>query len=975
MTTPEEHARIKALFLEALELAGPEREALLAAAPEATASAARALLERDEQGATPFEAPLARAADVLDADHEPGHGDDPDRIGAFRVIGRMGAGGMGVVYEAVEDSTERHVALKLLAPGLVAWSGPKVKERFRREIVALSRLEHPGIARILSHGELATDGRPWFAMELVRGRDLRTYVSHERPDLSARVRLFSAICGAVAHAHERGIAHRDLKPENILVTDEGLPKVLDFGIARMFEDEGATRLTLERTAAFVGTLAYLPPERLDPRGPLALDADGRRGDVYALGCVFWEALFGRLPLPLEGTPLPAALEILRTEEVPSPRRLHVTTNSGTRPGRLPHDLGVILETCLAREPVHRYADARALHHDLERYQASRPIHARPPSAAYRALKFIRRHRYVVAATLLVVASLMVGLFATTRQARLARGAERRAVAVRDFLLNDMLRGANPWRSGQVTVEDLLRRAGAKMDTAFEGDAETLELMRLVLGETWAGLGRGDEARPYLEQALATARETSSPDLEQVLVKLATLELDSEKPKDAAALVHELEDLQPDSARTLWLAGRLASERGAFEMAAEKFAAAGAAGSKHDAELLNSIARNALRQGHYPEALDAISAALEDTEQRLGPLAPELAVQLSTRSAIEIDTGDLNAAQADLERAMSILTEELGAEHVALIPLRLLLVRIAFTAQEDETAFSLLSGLETDLPSRAQAPLLWARKLSFEASLTLFQDHTDEALSLAEEAMQLVEGALGSDHPLYATTLLTRAPIYEWRGDLPAALADLERASQIFAEHVSPLQAEYAETEMTLGSFLMRAGSYKEALPHLRRATDLFKTIRGEENATTLFAKHELALGLIHAGTPGAGRDLLRELIEVRKRLEGAGSMGVAENLQTLGFAEGRLENYAAAVEAYESAAQLFDDLQAAPSPNLARLYVSMATAQFKLEHPAEARSAAARAVELYSATLGPDSAGAMHARELLDAIDVNEASE
>jgi len=965
VTSSDDHAKIKALFLDALELDLADREALLNEAPPAIAEAARALLERDEEGATPFEASIGRAADVLQS----APSDTPERVGSFRIVERIGAGGMGVVYEAVEDDTERHVALKLLAPGLVAWSGPKVKERFRREIIALSRLEHPGIARILSHGELGESARPWFAMELVRGRDLGTYVKEEQPALAARVRLFHAIAEAVAHAHQRGIAHRDLKPENILITSDGEPKVLDFGIARMFEDNGATRLTLERTAAFVGTLAYLPPERLDTGAPTNLGLDGRRGDVYALGCVFWEALFGRLPLPLEGTPLPAALEILRTEEIPSPRKLSYKTESGTRSGHLPRDLAVILETCLAREPVRRYADAGALALDLERFAASRPIHARPPSAGYRSLKFIRRHRVLVAATLLVFASLTAGIVTTARQAKLASQAERRATAVRDFLLDDMLRGANPWRSGQVRVEDLLRQAGANMDKAFAGDSQTLELMRLVLGETWAGLGRSAEARPYLEQALKVARKDASPDLEAILVVLATLDLDGERPKLAAPVVHELEALSPDSQQTLWLAGRLASEQGAFEMADAKFDEVGAKTGALHAALLNSIAQNKLRQGHYPAALEAISTCLLDTEERLGSMSPELAIRLATRSQIEIDTGELDAAQADLDRAVAILTEQLGGHHPALLPLRLQDAQIAFVAQEDERAFGLLQAIQDDLPSRAQAPLLWARLLSTRASLTLFQDKTDEALAMANEAMELVESAIGSAHPLFATMLLTRAPIFEWRGDLPAAIEDLERASTLFANHVSPLQAEYAETELTLGSFLMRAGRFEESLPHLQHAVQLFETIRGAENMTTLFAKHELALGLIEAGTPSAGRDLLRELIEVGKRLGGASLMGVAENLQTLGFAEARLENFGAAVDAYESAAQLFSDLGAPTSPNLAKLYASMSKAHLQLEHFSDARAAATQALELYSAIMGSDSPSAEHARDLLTAID------
>ena len=225
-------------------------------------------------------------------DNEPADGTQPAQIGQYRILAELGAGGMGVVYQAEQEHPRRIVALKVIRPG---WASPELLQRFERESDALGRLQHPGIAQIYEAGS-ADSGfgpQPYFAMEFVHGQSLRAYVEEHQLNTRAWLQIMVKICEAVQHAHERGIVHRDLKPGNILVDEVGHPKILDFGVARITDsDTHVTRQT--DLGQLVGTLAYMSPEQV-LADPLELDT---RSDVYALGVILYELLAGRLPYTL-----------------------------------------------------------------------------------------------------------------------------------------------------------------------------------------------------------------------------------------------------------------------------------------------------------------------------------------------------------------------------------------------------------------------------------------------------------------------------------------------------------------------------------------------------------------------------------------------------------------------------------------------------------------------------------------------------
>ncbi|MEQ8767110.1 MAG: protein kinase [Planctomycetota bacterium] len=336
----------------------------------------------------------------------------PERIGDFVIIRQIGQGGMGVVYEAEQQSPRRRVAIKLLHP--MHATSDRLR-RFRQEAELLGRLQHPGIAQIFEAGtyDIGRGPQPFIAMELVDGVDIRTHCQRNGLDTAARIELLAQVADAVQHAHERSIIHRDLKPENVLVNRLGQPRVLDFGIARAQSGAAALSTIVTQEGQLFGTLAYMAPEQLR-QSP---DAITPRVDVYALGVLGFELLVGRPPHMVDDLPVSEAIALLASTEPPRASQFDSSLRG---------DVETILGKALEPERARRYESAHALAGDLRRHLDDRPIEARRPSRLYYARKFVRRNKALVAG---IAATLLASMIGTIVALSYARVANKRAQAL------------------------------------------------------------------------------------------------------------------------------------------------------------------------------------------------------------------------------------------------------------------------------------------------------------------------------------------------------------------------------------------------------------------------------------------------------------------------------------------------------------------------------------------------------------------
>lgn len=442
--TPERWKRVRGIFERALDLEGDSREAFVAATTEGDpplAAEVRYLLASEEAAANFLESPAAAAVVHLSEETDP---PGTRRVGPYVLHEKIGQGGMGRVYRAArsDEAYHRQVALKIVNRGM---NTEFILRRFRNERQILAGLDHVNIAR-LHDGGTTEDGLPYFAMEYIEGKDLLAWCDAHRLTITNRLNLFLDVCGAVAYAHRNLVVHRDLKPGNIFVTAAGVPKLLDFGLAKILNAEVSAR-TAEVTAmgARLLTPEYASPEQV--RGEKITTSS----DIYSLGVILYELLTGRRPYKLK-TREPGEIARAVCDEEPERPSTAVTrvedpslsdddgrppltpeSVSARREGdparlrkRLSGDLDNIVLMCLRKEPERRYASVEFLAEDIRRHLDGRPVRAQGDTFTYRAGKFVRRNRVVVAAGSLVAATLVVSLGISLHQTRVARAERARA---------------------------------------------------------------------------------------------------------------------------------------------------------------------------------------------------------------------------------------------------------------------------------------------------------------------------------------------------------------------------------------------------------------------------------------------------------------------------------------------------------------------------------------------------------------------
>lgn len=527
------------VFGAALELAGPERRALLERVcvdDAALRARVEALLRGHERAVDFLKAPLSPRCTVVPEEKS---GDVIDR---YKLVEQIGAGGCGVVWSA--DQTEpvrRRVALKLIKLGM---DTREVIARFEAERQTLALMDHPSIARIFDGGSTAA-GRPYFVMELVRGITITKYCDEHRLTPTQRIELFIQVCHAVQHAHQKGIIHRDLKPSNILVAQASspavttgaggtspLPKVIDFGIAKATQGRLTDDTLFTAVDQFIGTPVYMSPEQAE-RGSTDIDS---RSDIYSLGVLLYELLAGEPPFNLKDSGgVDEIRQRIRTENPPKPSmrfrllghegRETIARMRGTPALQLSTllqgDLDWIVMRCLEKERARRYETTEALAMDLQRHLRHEPVVARRPSTVYVLQKLIRRHRWAFGAALLIVAVLALGVVASTWQAIRATRAEREQSRLRVAAEAQELAARRRAYAGDMTT---LQRALTLDDLGRA--RELLELQRPQAGQAdlrgweWRYLWqfcRSDDAGLLCQKTEAIRSLALSPDGEWLAI--------------------------------------------------------------------------------------------------------------------------------------------------------------------------------------------------------------------------------------------------------------------------------------------------------------------------------------------------------------------------------------------------------------------------------------------------------------------------
>ena len=622
------------------------------------------LLEADLQPDLLDEGVLEPGRPLSSEDGLPEEPTYPEAIGPYKILGIVGRGGMGIVYRAEQPSPRRLVALKVLRPGLADTRGPRY---FESEAQALGRLKDPGIAQIYEAGtaDFGHGPVPYLVMELIEGTDLVDYGNRHALSVRDRVLLLENICRSVHSAHLQGVIHRDLKPANIRVSLTGATKVLDFGLARLLDEEGKLTTETSSPLRILGTVPYMSPEHLDPeKGSVDV-----RSDVYSLGATAYELLSGHPPFDVGQMPMAAALHRV-SHGVPVPlNRKHP---------EVPRDLAAVVDMAIDRSKEQRYQSAEALADDFRRWLDREPVLARRASAWEVASKFAARHRTLVGGTFVLFLVLLSGLATTLWQAREARAESVRAERFSSFLQDRLRSAADPRDDGvERPITYMLDRAAAEMesffaddelamaqisdtlgmayyensryDEAFELVARSVEIRQRLLGErspdtlsSRANLGlvltaknRSDEAEEHLRQAYEGLREVRGlehPDTQRAAERLAMLLLQRDGPAEAEAILLESyeakraafgEKALPTLATLVHLASawKLRGEFGraeeALREAIDGYRAAGGAEEFGLYEALNTLGTLLLVTGEFQEAEDSLVEALEGYRRMRG----------------------------------------------------------------------------------------------------------------------------------------------------------------------------------------------------------------------------------------------------------------------------------------------------------------------------------------------------------------------
>jgi eukaryotic-like serine/threonine-protein kinase len=847
------------------------------------------------------------------------------RIGPYKLLQKIGEGGMGVVYMAEQEKpVRRRVALKIIKPGM---DTDQVVARFEVERQALALMDHPNIACVFDAG-CTESGRPFFVMELVNGISINQHCDAATLSTRDRLALFMHVCRAIQHAHQKGVIHRDIKPANVLVTlidGEPVPKVIDFGVARAVDQRLTERSLFTQFGALVGTLEYMSPEQAAMAGQ---DVDTRT-DVYSLGVLLYELLTGTTPLERTKLHEMAYAEILRRikeDEPPNPStRLgesreamaSVAAYRRTEPARLTKmvrgELDWIVMRALEKDRSRRYETASGFARDIERYLDDEPVEAGPPAASYRLRKFAHRYRALLSTAAGFAGLLVLGIGLSTWQAVRATQAERlagrrlddvrranvaatlalaetrkaqaattaalersdedrrRAEAVSRFLV-ETLSKPDPRQDGRnVKVVDLLDRARAKLDAGFDGPPSVRWALLNALGETYWGLGQTDNAVKTHELARSARQTALGPDHPDTLESsnhLAVSYLAAGRTADAVAL-HETTLKLRESRLGLDHPDTLASR--------------------------DSLASAYRAAGRTAEGVALHKTTLKLRESKLGPDHPSTLVSRNNLAEGYVAAGRTAEGIALHETNLKQWESKRGPDHPDTLQSRTNLASAYLAAGRAAEAVALyetnLKLMESKLgPDHPDT-------LATRNNLAAAYDNigrTADAVTLHETNLKQVESKLGPDHPGALIGRNNLAQAYRAAGRAADAVALHERNLKLTELKLGPDHPNTLAFRSNLAQAYLAAGLTAEGIALHETNLKQVEAKLGPDHPYTLSSLNNLTAAYQARGDHARAEPLLRELLKAKKRKLGAEHPEVAGTMSALGLTLLKQEKFAEA---------------------------------------------------------------------------------
>jgi serine/threonine-protein kinase len=809
--------------------------------------------------------------------HEVAGALEGQRLGPYRILRKLGTGGMGDVWlaERADEEYQQQVAIKLVRSGVFS---RQVQGRLRMERQILATLQHPNIARLLDGGR-APDGTPYLVMEYIDGEPIDAYCDRRRLAPEERIALVRTVCTAVQYAHQNLIVHRDLKPNNILITPQGVPKLLDFGIAKLLDTrQSAQTLTVTHAEYRVMTPAHASPEQV--RG----DVITTSSDIYVLGVLLYELLCGRRPFQLVGASLLEMERIICEQEAPTPSEMAARTGRespdlmadivacrSTTPARLQKylrgDIDNIVGMAMRKDPERRYSSAEQLAADLERHLSGKPVLASKDTWLYRTRKFVGRHTLAVAASTAAIITLAVFATITFVQAQriayerdVATTERTRAEQVSSFLV-ELFELSDPSRSrgNQVTARELLDIGARRVSLGLADQPETRATLLGTIGTVYQSLGLYSDSIALLEQGLQSRIRIHGPRhpaVAEALRELGDALCDrGDLPQCEARLTAAL-DMQrqllgadsPEIAPTLTAQAKLAQLRGDLDQAEQLYDQSLQLYRTHGKErttdatsVMNELAGLYSYRGQHDRAATLYRAALDIDRQALGNDHPQIGMHLQNLAVALHEQGKLDEAAPLYQESMQILRRVLGEQHPQTIDAAANYGRFLHRRGELARAEEVLSKVvELDRQARGPRHAFVAHDLVNLGMVRLDTQEQAQAEKDFRAALDIYAETLPADHPYVASALSGLGRCMLEQNRLGEAEQTLRRAQEIAAKSADPNSPQLAAANSSLGRVLMAQRRNDEAAKLLRESYPILLQVQGENAVITQRAREALA---------------------------------------------------------------------------------------------------------------------------------------